>query len=197
MKALERKTDKTRRPEAPQGYQARLPAGLQIGQRFLLHLDDSGTGAWQGRLQELSRDGSLCVDAPVDLRPPRGTPVRVRSLPAGTEAYSFATETRGRGRLKRSQVPVLLLAPPESVERAAPRTSHRVTVCLRGQVEWRVPAMVRPAWSAHPVVLTNLSGGGAQVYLRQRPEADRVRLALHLPDSFVQETANRQWRRDG
>jgi len=177
------------------GFRALLPDGMQIGQRFLLSFEDPAVGACQGRLQEMSRDGSLCVDAPSDLRPPRGTPVRVRSLRADSPAYTFASRIRGRGRLKKSQVPVLLLAPPEAMEPLAQRSAHRVTVCLRGMLEWRHPATTRVAESC-AAVLTNLSGGGAQVFVRQRPGSELLHLSVDLPESFVSEVARRQWRRE-
>lgn len=195
MKALPRSRERAPH-SSTKGFRAMLPEGLEIGQRFLLSFEDPAVGACQGRLQEMSSDGSLCVDAPSDLRPPRGTPVRVRSLRIDSPAYTFASEIRGRGRLKKSQVPVLLLAPPTALEPLAQRSAHRVTVCLRGLLEWRHPAATRAADSC-PAVLTNLSGGGAQIFVRQRPASEFVRLSVDLPTSFVNEVARRQWRREG
>ena len=85
---------------------AHLPDGIEIGQRFLLRFDDPRVemGSYQGRLQDLSKSGLLCFDAPDDVRPPRGTPVTVRSLYRGSggSSCSFSSEIRGRGRLRRA-----------------------------------------------------------------------------------------------
>lgn len=194
MKRAPRTRERVQR-DTPRGFRALLPDGLEIGQRFLLSFDDPAVGACQGRLQEMSRDGSLCVDAPSGLRPARGTPVRVRSLRRESPAYSFASEIRGRGRLKKSQVPVLLLAPPANLEPLSQRSAHRVTVCLRGLVEWRHPATPRVVESC-PAVLTNLSGGGAQIFVRQRPASELVQVSIDLPEKFVAEVSRRQWRRE-
>ena len=121
--------------------------------------------------------------------------MRVHSLHLDSPAYTFASEIRGRGRLKKSQVPVLLLAPPERLEPMAQRAAHRVTVCLRGLLKWRHPSTTRVMESC-PAVLTNLSGGGAQVFLRRRPAGERVSLTVDLPASFVTEVTRRQWRRE-
>ena len=50
--------------------------------------------------------------------------------------------------------------------------------------------------SAHGVV-ANLSGGGAQLFLRRRPAASRLSLELALPQEFVEEAARRQLTRNG
>ena len=39
-----------------------------------------------------------------------------------------------------------------------------------------------------PCVATNLSGGGAQVFARYSPSSEDLRLALTVPNSFIEET---------
>ena len=48
------------------GLGPELPNCLKIGQRILVSFDDPELAAakYRGRLQELSRDGYLCIDAP-------------------------------------------------------------------------------------------------------------------------------------
>ena len=174
---------------------ADLPNGLAIGQRFLLSFEDPEVAApYHGRLQNLSRTGLLCVDAPWDLRPPRGTAVTVSSL-TGADDYTFASEIQGRGHLRKSRIPVLLLTPPSSVAPRQRRSSYRISVCLRGSAEWFDLHDAETSIS-QAVVLTNLSGGGAQVFVRRRPAADSVRLSISLPGKFVAESARRQWTKD-
>ena len=114
-----------------------LPNGIRIGANFLLSFDDPDLAAapYQGRLQDFSKDGLLCVDAPLDMRPPRGTAVTVHSIRnQGAADFSFASEIRGRGRLK-GRLPVLLLRPPVEVEERQRRSAYRISVCLRAQIE--------------------------------------------------------------
>ena len=140
------------------GFRAHLPDGIEIGQRFLLRFDDPRVeaGAYQGRLQDMSKSGLLCFDAPDDLRPPKGTPVTVHSIRPGSQggSCSFSSEIRGRGRL-RGRLPVLLVEPPDHLEDQARRSAHRVSVCLRGNVRWR-EAPRCPLQQASAVI-TNLS----------------------------------------
>ena len=63
----------------------KLPEELKIGERFLLSFDGSGASnapaPQPGRLQDMSKDGALCIDVAPECRPPRGTPVTVTSMP--------------------------------------------------------------------------------------------------------------------
>ena len=168
-----------------------LPVGLEIGQRFLLAFDDPSLAQTrhQGRLQDVRRN-YLCIDAPAELRPARGTPVTVSSLKEAAREYSFTSEIVGRVRLH-GRLPVLLVKPPEHVECKKRRGAYRVSVALQAQVEWtedEAPgeSIIRPG------VMTNLSGGGAQLFLRQRPSAEVLNVSVKAPDSFVEEWAKRQ-----
>lgn len=176
---------------ANKGFRAELPAGIRIGQRFLLRFDDPRveTGAYQGRLQRLSKSGLLCFDAPLDVRPPKGTPVTVRSIQDnGGQTCAFSSEIRGRGRL-RGRLPVLLVEPPESLKRQHERRAQRVSVCIGGQISWREGPRCPEQRAA--AVVTNLSGGGAQVFVRQRPDCEYMMLAIEVPSGFVEQTARR------
>ena len=178
---------------------AHLPDGIEIGQRFLLRFNDPRVemGSYQGYLQNLSKSGLLCFDAPDDVRPPRGTPVTVRSLHRGSggSSCSFSSEIRGRGRL-RGRLPVLLVERPDHLEGdQARRGAHRVSVCLRGDINWR-EAPRCPLQRANAVI-TNLSGGGALVYTRQQPDAGFLDVTLEVPTQFIEETARRSLPRMG
>ena len=166
-----------------------LPNGIQIGERFLLSFDDPelAVAPYQGRLQDLSKDGLLCVDAPLDMRPPRGTAVTVHSIHRAAGDFSFASEIQGRGRLK-GRLPVLLLSPPVEVEEQQRRSAYRISVCLRAQIECFEATADGERVASKPCVATNLSGGGAQVFVRYAPAAEDLRLALTVPNSFVEET---------
>lgn len=182
------------------GFRAQLPNGIKIGQRFLLRFDDPRVeaAAYQGRLQDMSKSGLLCFDAPDGLRPPRGTPVTVCSVgersSTGGGSCAFSSEIRGRGRL-RGRVPVLLVEPPEHVEARARRSAHRISVCLRGGIAWRETP--RTEVQRVSAVITNLSGGGAQVYTRQPIDSDYLELSLDAPTAFIEEIARRTMPRKG
>ncbi|MDA0336325.1 MAG: flagellar brake protein [bacterium] len=184
--------------KATRGIRAQLPDGIEIGQRFLLRFDDPRVeaGAYQGRLQDMSKSGLMCFDAPDDVRPRKGTPITVRSIQQnpGGSSCSFSSEIRGRGRL-RGKLPVLLVEPPERMEARARRGAHRVRVCLRGNMTWREAP--RCPQQRASVVITNLSGGGAQVYTRQQPDAGFLEITISAPIPFIEETARRALPRAG
>lgn len=159
---------------------------LKIGARFLLSFEDPSATAspYPGRLQELKPDGSLCLDAPMHFQPRRGTPVTIRSLEPAS--YSFSSEVVGCHRLGR--LPVVQVKPPQRLEQAPLRTAYRVSVCLHASAYW----MEGGEQVREPGVVANLSGGGAQVFLRRRPAAQALCLDLVVPDAFVEEAARRQ-----
>lgn len=166
-----------------------LPNGIQIGERFLLSFDDPDlpVAPYQVRLQDFSKDGLLCVDAPLDVRPPRGTAVTVHSLRREAGDFSFASEIKGRGRLK-GRLPVLLLRPPVEVEERQRRIDYRISVCLRAQIECLEVTDDGDRLISKPCVATNLSGGGAQVFARYSPRSEELRLSVTVPNSFIEET---------
>ena len=174
-----------------------LPSGLKIGERFSLAFDDPSLAQTrhQGRLQDLTPEGFLCIDAPAELRPPRGTPVTISSLRENADTYSFASEVSGRRRLN-GRLPVLLVKPPAQIERQQRRSAFRVAVTLRTQVEW-ADAENPGDLIQKPGIMTDLSGNGAQIFLRQLPSAEIVRLSLNPPDAFIEEAARRQVSRKG
>jgi hypothetical protein len=93
-------------------------------------------------------------------------------------------------------LPVLLVEPPDHVQdEQARRGAHRVSVCLRGDINWRkAPRCPLPRASA---VITNLSGGGALVYSRQQPDAEFLEITLETPTRFIEKTARRSLPRIG
>ncbi len=174
-----------------------LPDPLQIGTRFLLSFEGAGAAGppYHGRLQDLSADGSLCIDAPAHFQPQRGTQVTLQSL--DTLKYRFSSEVIGYNRLQ-GRLPVLLVKPPRRIETVAPpkpraRSAFRIAACLRTEVTW---VEEERKLSAQGVV-ANLSGGGAQLFLRCRPAANQLSLELALPQGFVEEAARRQLTRNG
>lgn len=175
----------------------KLPDGLKIGERFIVSFDDPHLTdtPHQGRLQDLSPEGNLCIDAPAELRPPRGTPVTLRSLPKDTAEFSFSSEILGRRRLQ-GRLPVLLVKAPREVERIQRRTSYRMAVTLKTLVEWTETDGSDDLFQKSGV-LTNLSGGGAKLYMRHLPAADSLQLTLNTPDAFVEQWAKRQMTRNG
>ena len=169
---------------------AAIPVGLKIGERFLMAFDDPDLATThQGRLQDLNSK-YLCIDAPPDLRPARGTQVTISSLHTNSDEFSFSSEILGRRRLN-GHLPVLLVKPPEQVERVQRRTAFRVSLALRAKVRWSDPASLGETVE-RTAVLTNLSGGGGQLYLRTNPSTDTIRLTVEAPDNFVKEWAKRQ-----
>ena len=154
----------TRKAVAGNRFAARS-CGLRIGERFLMAFDDPDLSAThQGRLQDLN-SRYLCIDAPDELRPPRGTSVTISNLQTDRDEFSFSTKILGRRRLN-GQLPVLLVRPPEQIQRKQRRTSYRVSVSLRTRIEW---VDETGATDDQHAVLTNLSGGGGQLYLRSIP----------------------------
>lgn len=170
---------------------------LQIGTRFLLSFDGAEAAGppYHGRLQDLGADGSLCIDAPAHFQPRRGTPITLQSL--DEMKYRFSSEVIGYNRLQ-GRLPVLLVKPPRQIETQAPpkpraRSAFRIAAALRAEAVWLEDER---RTSAHGVV-ANLSGGGAQLFLRRRPAASTLTLELALPQGFVEEAARRQLTRNG
>lgn len=166
-----------------------MPEGLQIGDRFLLQIDAPDLGRPQfGRLQDLSAEGALCIDVPPDVSAPRGTRVTVRGVRSNRATYSFSSEILGRGRID-GRLPVLLVRAPTMIDEQQRRTSYRISVALRAQVEWTADDGRR---LNQPAVVTNLSGGGAQVFVRRPVEGQQLWLSLTPPPGFVTERGRRQ-----
>ena len=132
----------------------------------------------------------LCIDAPAELRPPRGTQVTISSLHTNSDEFSFSSEILGRRRLN-GHLPVLLVKPPKHVDRIQRRTAFRISLSMRTKVQWSDPESGEEIFE-RTAVLTNLSGGGGQLYLRTNPSTDTIRLTVEAPDNFVKEWAKRQ-----
>ena len=84
--------------------------------------------------------------------------------------------------LHRPHLPQALQKPPHL------RASYRISVCLRASARW----IEGGEEIREPGVVANLSGGGAQVFLRRLPAAGEFWLDLEVPDAFVEETARGQ-----
>ena len=70
------------------------------------------------------------------------------------------------------------------------RTAFRLDVSLKTMVQWLdVPNSGRTVKCLG--ILSNLSGGGAQLFLRQLPEEGFLKVSLAAPDEFVEERARR------
>ena len=165
------------------------PDLLKVGERYLLAFHDPEFATPHlGRLQDLNSD-YLCIDAPAELKPPRGTPVTLSSLQPSTSEYSFSSEILGRRRLH-GRLPVLLIKRPEEIDKTHQRSDYRVSVTLRSRVEW-VAEDQQNSTVSKPAVLTNLSGGGGQVFLRSQPSAKKILVTVDAPDEFIQEWAKR------
>lgn len=170
-----------------------LPNTLKIGTRFLLSFEGTEAAGppYHGRLQEWSADGCLCIDAPSHFQPQCGTPVTLKSL--DPKSYVFSSEVMGYNRLK-GRLPVLLVKPPRRLEEPPrPRSAYRISACLRTEIQW----LEQDEAIGAPGVVANLSGGGAQIFLRRKPAAQVLSLNLTLPQEFIEETARRQLTRNG
>lgn len=183
----------------PAGRTPDLPSTLKIGTRFLLSFGGPDTAGppYHGRLQEWSADGCLCIDAPSHFQPQRGTQVTLQSLDPMN--YSFSSEVMGYNRLK-GRLPVLLVKPPRRLEappqapaQPSARSTYRISACLRAEARWEEEdKRINTAG-----VVANLSGGGAQLFLRRKPAASQLCMELALPQGFVEEAARRQLTRNG
>ncbi len=169
------------------GRRTHLPHGIEIGQSFLPRFYDPRVeaGAYHGRLQDMSKSGLMCFDTPGDLRPRKGTPVTVRSMHQGSGhgSYSFSSEIRGRGRL-RGRLPVLLVEPPEPAGRQCP-AHHTPDQHLPAGYRHLARDTLLPPAAGKCYHHRPLNGGGAQVYTRQRPDAEYLEISLNAPIPFV------------
>jgi hypothetical protein len=175
-----------------------LPDGIEIGERFLLRFDSPNLAQppQMGRLQDFRPDGALCIDVPAELHPPKGTPVTVSSLSQNRSNLKFTSEIVGRSRLN-DRLPVLLVKAPAQLERQQQRrAAYRVSVAIKARAEWTDPHSPGQRFDC-PAVVTNLSGGGAQVFLRHRPGARKLYLTLSAPDPFIEEWTARRIARLG
>ena len=164
------------------GY--KLPDGLKIGERFLLSFDSASPQP--GRLQDMSKDGALCIDVAPECQPPRGTPVTVSTMPQSPLDFRFSSEILGRRQLD-GRLPVLLVKAPNRLEKQQRRNSFRISATLKARATWEEDETL-----SKPAVLTNLSGGGARFYMRWLPQTDRLMLSISVPDAFIEEWALRQ-----
>ena len=78
------------------------------------------------------------------------------------------------------------------MEQIHKRSAYRITVALRAQLEWAGAESGARQGESGPAVVTTLSGGGAQVFLRQLPSRDILELTLSTPEGFVEEQAKRR-----
>ncbi len=113
----------------------------------------------------------LGIEAPVELCSPGGT----------------STTTRGF----RDRLPIFLAPPPKGNGHEQRRDSYRICVTLKSLVEWREPEPPHTL-TRRQGILTNLSGSGAQIFLRQLPAEETLRLSISLPEAFIEEQARRQ-----
>ena len=171
------------------GY--KLPDALKIGERFLLSFDGANASPQPGRLQDMSKDGALCIDVAPECQPPRGTLVTVSSIQQSPTDFHFLSEILGRRKLD-GRVPVLLLKAPSRVERQQRRDAFRISAALKASVAWEEDETLRK-----PAVLTNLSGGGGRFYMRWLPQTEHLMLSISAPDAFIKEWAMRQVGRMG
>lgn len=169
----------------------KLPDALKIGERFLLSFDGANASPQPGRLQDMSKNGALCIDVAPECQPPRGTRVTVSSIPQSPTDFHFSSEILGRRKLD-GRVPVLLLKAPNRVERQQRRDAFRISAALKASVAWEEDETLRK-----PAVLTNLSGGGARLYMRRLPQTEHLMLSISTPDAFIKEWATRQVGRMG
>lgn len=169
----------------------KLPDTLKIGERFLLSFDGANASPQPGRLQDMSKDGALCIDVAPECQPPRGTRVTVSSIPQSPTDFHFSSEILGHRKLD-GRVPVLLLKAPNRVERQQRRDAFRISAALKASVAWEEDETLRK-----PALLTNLSGGGARLYMRRLPQTEHLMLSISTPDAFIKEWATRQVGRMG
>ena len=166
------------------GY--KLPDGLKIGERFLLSFDLADATPQSGRLQDMNKEGALCIDVAPECQPPFGTPVTISTMPQSPQEFRFSSEILGRSTLD-GRLPVLLVKAPNRLEKQQRRNSFRISAALKSRVMWEEDEML-----SKPAALTNLSGGGARLYMRTLPQKDRLLLTIDAPDSFIEEWAMRQ-----
>ena len=165
---------------------SKLPAGLKIGERFLLSFGLANAAPQPGRLQDMNKEGALCIDVAPECQPPCGTPVIISTMPQSPQEFRFSSEIIGRSTLD-DQLPVLLVKAPNRLEKQQRRNSFRISAALKSRVVWEEDQTLRK-----PAVLTNLSGGGASIYMRTLPKKERLLLTIDAPDPFIEEWAKRQ-----
>ena len=164
----------------------KLPDQLKIGERFLLSFDGGGSSPQPGRLQDLSKEGALCIDVAPECKPPRGTQVTVCSIPQSPKDFHFTSEILGRRKLD-GRAAVLLLKAPSRLEKQQRRDAFRITAAIKSSVAWEEDKILKK-----PAVLTDLSGGGARLFMRSLPQNERLILSISPPDAFIEEWASRQ-----
>ncbi len=92
--------------------------------------------------------------------------------------------------LSERDAPPLPLAIGDSLRCARPqradqrRAAHRIDAVLKAQAHWQDSQRRR---KGHTGVLTNISGGGACLFTRARPEFERLHIDVFAPDAFIEE----------
>ena len=79
---------------------------------------------------------------------------------------------------------------PDQEEDCQRRDAFRLAVSLKTSVRWTPSSGSAKAVRSLGVV-TNLSGGGALLFLRKLPEADRMTVSFAAPYDFIEERARR------
>jgi hypothetical protein len=102
--------------------------------------------------------------------------------------------THGLSNSHHGSTPLPLMA--DVAERKQRRTAYRLSVSLKVLAQWH-PEEPPHEPAKKLGVLTNLSGAGAQLFLRQLPTAQTLTISIAAPDAFVEERAKRQlYRKD-
>ena len=75
------------------------------------------------------------------------------------------------------------------MEQTTSARAYRITVALRAQLEWAGAESGARQGESGPAVVTNFSGGDAQVFLRQLPSRNILELILSTPEGFEESKA--------
>ena len=75
------------------------------------------------------------------------------------------------------------------MEQIHKRSAYRITVALRAQLKWPGAESGARQGESGAAVVTNLSGGDAQVFLRQLPSRDILEITPRTPEGFEESKA--------